>query len=168
MGFVGLCLVTHFGYLVFIVCCKNFCLCFLLFVVFANGLVCSRDTSHHLEIIGPLVDIWHCIDFSVLMISRDCSPDAHSSARGSLAGQTKRVVYLAGQGDAPIRVFRDCGDWSTIVPDWSSQDYDILCASLFDQIWFTEMAQNANNQVVYDRQRRAPDTAIGAFDRYWQ
>lgn len=97
------------------------------------------------------------------MTSEDSASGMSSSTMLDSAGQTKVVVYIAGQGRAPRRIYSENSDNLTVVPMWTYLDYAILCAGWSDQVWFTDMARDGDSLVIYSRQGRAQDTAIGAL-----
>lgn len=45
------------------------------------------------------------VQLTASMTSLDYVSDPRSSARGDSAEETKRVVYIAGQGDTPWRIY---------------------------------------------------------------
>lgn len=77
--------------------------------------MCSRNTSLCLNVFGRLVDVFF-IASSVVLGSEDFKLDVHCIGTSELAGQTKRVMYLAGQRGARRYIYQDEGGRLTAVP----------------------------------------------------
>lgn len=99
------------------------------------------------------------------MASQDFALDARSDATGGLMGQSNCVIYAADQVDTTRRFYQEDVFCLTITPTWTFWDYTILCAEWLDQVYFVENALDGDSSVVYECQRRARDTATGAFAR---
>lgn len=57
-----------------------------------------------------------CDLYSKSMASRDFAPNTRCYARGKATGQTKRMVYVAGQGSTPLSIDSGNGYHLTAVP----------------------------------------------------
>lgn len=78
--------------------------------------------------------------YSVLMTSKARAWIVQSSTKGSSAGQTEQVMYVADHEGAPKGMFLNDRDILTTVLVWIYQIYAISSSAWFDQVWLTEVA----------------------------
>lgn len=52
-------------------------------------------------------------------------------------------------------------------PRWTLADYHRKCAGMFDERRYRAIVTDGRNLVIYDRNRRDLDTAVGAWQRRW-